>query len=130
MAGSGMSISRTDRKKKLKKEDIRDRLVTQDELLDHLDVTVFKPNGVNLDRSNLKSIIDGVTRELCYICLCGASAKLGILGTFLVTVSDEAKTKLPHMGDEESPVRTARFSFRSSRSVKRMLKDAEVCQEG
>ena len=107
------------------RDEIRDRVIKQDEFYDHLNKTVFIPElGVELSRQTVKNIVAGIADQISAIVLGGGKVKLGKIGIFKPHVTPPGPRWNPKSQTSFQAEEKVKLAFKASRSSKRVFKVA------
>lgn len=103
-------------------DEIRDRVVKQDEFYDHLNKTVFMPVlGIELSRQAIKDIIGGITDQISVIVLGGGKVRLGKIGIFKPHVTPPGPRWNPRSKTSFHAEEKVKLAFKASRSSRRVF---------
>lgn len=103
-------------------DEIRDRVVKQDEFYDHLNKTVFMPVlGIELSRQAIKDIIGGIADQISVIVLGGGKVRLGKIGIFKPHVTPSGPRWNPRSKTSFQAEEKVKLAFKASRSSKRVF---------
>lgn len=103
-------------------DEIRDRVVKQDEFYDHLNKTVFLPVlGIELSRPAIKDIIGGIADQISVIVLGGGKVRMGKIGIFKPHVTPPGPRWNPQSKTKFEEGEKVKLAFKASRSSKRVF---------
>jgi nucleoid DNA-binding protein len=106
-------------------DDIRDRMVKQEEFYDHLNKTVFLPVlGVELSRQAVKDIIGGIADQISVIVMAGGKVRLGKIGLFKLHITPPGERWDPRSKTKFHSEEKTKLAFKASSSSKRVFSAA------
>lgn len=111
-------------------DEIRERVVKQDEFYDQLNKTVFMPVlGMELNRQQAKDLVFGIADQISVIVLGGGKVRMGKIGIFKPHVTPPGQrwdptTKTKFQGEEK-----VKLAFKASKSSRRIFSAAAASEK-
>lgn len=106
-------------------DEIRDRVVKQDEFYDQLNKTVFMPVlGMELNRQQAKDLVFGIADQISVIVLGGGKVRMGKIGIFKPHVTPPGQRWDPTKKTKFQGEEKVKLAFKASKSSRRIFSSA------
>jgi nucleoid DNA-binding protein len=106
-------------------DEIRDRVVKQDEFYDQLNKSVFLPVlGHELSRQQAKDLVFGIADQISVIVLGGGKVRMGKIGIFKPHVTPPGQRWDPTTKTKFQAQERVKLAFKASKSSKRIFATA------